>query len=244
MNARLQSLPQKKPHTLPLNLYDPLPFPHYLAFPQYTFPPDFFDTQATTIQKVFKGYKTRKLFVNTKLNPITKHKKPDQYHTEKFLFEIAKEFIEDALVGLCLESYYPISNTREMKAMIMLEHLTNRMIHDTCRSIIKRSEAAIMYDDLLVGLIREAFQDTVRDEIRAYLMDTRTELAMDSVYDEVFLESIFAVLLEIAVEREYLQVVDEEIFETAVEYFEVTDFNQGRRHTIPAKISKTKISPN
>ncbi|KAJ3314133.1 hypothetical protein HDV04_000905 [Boothiomyces sp. JEL0838] len=218
MYPRLKSLPQKKTHTLPLNLYEPLPFPHQCPFPQYIFPQDFYDAQATAIQKVFKGYQTRKRYVNTKLNPITKSKEPDQYYTEVILFETIKEFSEATLVELCLSSYYPISNTREMKALIMLEHIVKEIIHDTCSSMIKRVEAIDIYDDLISEIVLETIDETLYDQIKGYLTDTKMNLIMDIVFQDFIKDCTFDSLNDMSAENELEEIINENILETVQEF--------------------------
>ncbi|KAJ3261752.1 hypothetical protein HK103_004703 [Boothiomyces macroporosus] len=218
MYPRLKSLPQKKTHTLPLNLYEPLPFPYQCPFPQYIFPQGFYDAQATAIQKVFKGYQTRKRYVNTKLNPITKSKEPDQYYTEVILFEIIKEFSEAALVELCLSSYYPISNTREMKALIMLEHIVKEIIHDTCGSMIKRVEAIDIYDDLISEIVLETIDEALYDQIKGYLTDTKMDMIMDIVFQDFIKDCTFDSLNDISAENELEEFINENILETVQEF--------------------------
>ncbi|KAJ3326050.1 hypothetical protein HDV06_002435 [Boothiomyces sp. JEL0866] len=233
MYPRLQTLPQKKTHNLALNLYEPLPFPYFqYPFPPYTFPQNFYDKQATAIQKVFKGYKTRKQYVNNKLNPITKSKEPDQYYTEVYFFEVIKESIEATLIELCLSAYYPISNTREMKALIMLEHVVKEIVHDTCSSMMKRNESSCIFEDLLSELILEGLEETMSEKLTGYLNETKTRMIMDIIYQDNLTWTVFEILNELSAERELDQLIEDGIYDAVSEFY--------HEEGIPKSVSRPK----
>jgi hypothetical protein len=85
---------------------------------------------ATTIQRVFRGYRVRKSFVSLKLNPIMKETHPHVYYTELILQTILVDEIYEMLTDLSEERYLPLRRSEELKARRFLRHVFRGLIHE------------------------------------------------------------------------------------------------------------------
>ncbi|KAJ3258807.1 hypothetical protein HDU77_002138 [Chytriomyces hyalinus] len=182
---------------------------------------------AITIQKVARGYLTRKKFVAPFVNDYALVKSTDLYLCEKYIHEVmTEEFIPDLIVEICETQYFPITTT-----ISFISHkLKYHMIGIVCGELI--SEFLIPWlEELLLSrsygtasmapLSPECDSsggficDFVGDEIQAIVQESIEE-SIDEMILSAKSEEAFDIIFTDALES--MELIDDCLFDALCAY--------------------------
>ncbi|KAJ3416771.1 hypothetical protein HDV05_000145 [Chytridiales sp. JEL 0842] len=176
---------------------------------------------AGRIQKVFRGYRVRKDFVDVKLNDFVARKDPASYILEKTIFDVIRQdFAPDILVELCEGQYFPISATLDLRVHRAKYHLLESVICEMCRECAE--SVATEYNNFdsfwlypETGAAHRIHNEVITECCQEVVQAVIGEL-LDDYFGDFVANDYLTVLLKEVIED--MQLVRESVEELQVDY--------------------------
>jgi hypothetical protein len=169
-----------------------------------------FHAAATRIQKTFRGYRTRKMFMSLQYNPIIREKDPARYWVEHVLYEEINLTIMDSLVELAEDMYLPLRKNFDFKCHQVLGRAVMEVIYDASLEAIreakglskgiKKTDQPIfesIYEDFLDVVIKEVVYEGIHDISLEYTREENISELYDFFISDIIQNDIMSILWEI-----------------------------------------------